>query len=584
VPEISAVGQGFEVALNWSMTNSEDLISYNLYKRAQSSGTFTKLATLKGVQFTDIMVTAGLKYFYKVEAVDAFGNKSMSAEISAVPTHEDNTVPVAVAGSDLETIAGEALSFDGSSSGDNNYIESFSWDFGDGNTAAGSRVSHTYTETGTYTAALSITDSAGNESSDTVTVRVYGTENDSFTIKTIDENGRVIPYVHIVCDEIFGETSDRYTDSRGLYKVIAPSGSYTLYFHTTGFLPASLNIDSAGEREVVLKKQPAIEGKLTSRELDYNEIIALGIDPTLPENRFVFEYTVEVSFDSETGVTKLLTNADGELLKGNYGGGGGSGSSGSGGGGGGGKDEWHFSTPSRSGEDPVPLIAAARVKTTISWLKSFYTVELMIINNADEEFYIDDAIATLNLPDGLSFADTEILGNSKDFGIIKGGESKVISWTIRGDKKGSYNISADFTGTLEPLGETVQIRFLTDESIVIEGGNALEFNVSHELWSPENDVWKMSYTLTNISEKTINDLQFEVIFEYLLNSKEKINDMEIYNSDGSLRVTVDWVDGKPDFENAKWWFNPLLEDIPETILKLKPGEHIEFVIDVEKTF
>ena len=55
------------------------------------------------------------------------------------------------------------VNFDGSGSTDpDNNISTYEWNFGDGNTATGQTVSHTYTSAGTFQATLKVTDSAGD--------------------------------------------------------------------------------------------------------------------------------------------------------------------------------------------------------------------------------------------------------------------------------------------------------------------------------------------------------------------------------------------------------------------------------------
>jgi hypothetical protein len=63
-------------------------------------------------------------------------------------------------------------SFDGSSSNDDHGIVSYAWDFGDGNTATGVNVSHTYASPGDYVVMLTVEDNGGLSGTDSVDVTV----------------------------------------------------------------------------------------------------------------------------------------------------------------------------------------------------------------------------------------------------------------------------------------------------------------------------------------------------------------------------------------------------------------------------
>ena len=65
------------------------------------------------------------------------------------------------------------VSFDGSASSDpDGTLDSYAWDFGDGNTASGATATHTYATPGTYTAGLTVTDNDANTASTTETITV----------------------------------------------------------------------------------------------------------------------------------------------------------------------------------------------------------------------------------------------------------------------------------------------------------------------------------------------------------------------------------------------------------------------------
>ena len=83
------------------------------------------------------------------------------------------TPPVADAGGPYEWSAGEAIHFDGSASRDvDGDIVEWRWDFGDGSSATGSKVTHGYAGGGAYTAILTVTDSGGASHSASAAVHV----------------------------------------------------------------------------------------------------------------------------------------------------------------------------------------------------------------------------------------------------------------------------------------------------------------------------------------------------------------------------------------------------------------------------
>jgi len=73
-----------------------------------------------------------------------------------------NAVPVASFTETAHTVlTNEQISFDASNSYDPDGTISYNWDFGDGNTATGVTVSHAYSDNGSYSVTLTVTDNAG---------------------------------------------------------------------------------------------------------------------------------------------------------------------------------------------------------------------------------------------------------------------------------------------------------------------------------------------------------------------------------------------------------------------------------------
>ncbi|WP_372480606.1 S8 family serine peptidase [Halomicrobium sp. HM KBTZ05] len=86
----------------------------------------------------------------------------------------DNETPSAAAAADpTDPSVGETVTFDGSASSDpDGTIESYQWDFGDGNTGSGVTVEHSYDAADEYQATLTVTDDSGASTTDGVVVNV----------------------------------------------------------------------------------------------------------------------------------------------------------------------------------------------------------------------------------------------------------------------------------------------------------------------------------------------------------------------------------------------------------------------------
>ena len=100
------------------------------------------------------------------------------------------------------------VDFDASSSTDDGSIVSWDWDFGDGSSASGEVVSHTYAEVGSYTVTLTVTDNDGATGSTSETVdagnplpianfsanQVFGTLDVDFDGSASSDNGSVVSW------------------------------------------------------------------------------------------------------------------------------------------------------------------------------------------------------------------------------------------------------------------------------------------------------------------------------------------------------------------------------------------------------
>ena len=114
---------------------------------------------------------------------DSPGTPMASVMVSVV----DEMKPIVMATADLDLVGpGDVVTFDGSESTDNVKIASYSWDFGDGNSSDQATVKHTYAAPGTYTAMLTVTDTAGNSADSDADSEMFGVRFPAYEIMVMD--------------------------------------------------------------------------------------------------------------------------------------------------------------------------------------------------------------------------------------------------------------------------------------------------------------------------------------------------------------------------------------------------------------
>ena len=113
------------------------------------------------------------------------------------------------------------VEFDGSGSFDEDgQVVSYDWNFGDGNTAVGPLVAHTYTKGGLYKVSLTVTDNDGKTNTETVDINMYQKPTAAFTAtptrgltplqvefdasESTDEDGQIVTYQWSFGDGLYG--------------------------------------------------------------------------------------------------------------------------------------------------------------------------------------------------------------------------------------------------------------------------------------------------------------------------------------------------------------------------------------------
>ena len=563
--EVTATADGCSIRLDWTSASDNSNVYYEI-RRINPDGT-EKYITTVGSDKT-YYIDSGLyplsTYGYFVIAHDNNLYTSKSNTINVV-SGKDTIAPTASLQGDSISIEGYSLSFDGSLSKDNFQIKSYKWDFGDGSKAEGKSATHAFANEGEYTVTLIVEDESGNTASDKMTVTVYNKNYSVTEILVIDESGRPIsnPAAYV---EASGTASNLfYGNKDGILLIIAENGTYDFSFFANEYMPLKqsftingMSIDNA-RKNISLTKSELVSADFNVKELDINEIEDLGIDVTAPENQYVSKVEIRIrnnnggsGTDEDLGNFSVCVDNDGEIIQiehnGNFiapvkgvlnvvstsndssvktstsisslGGG---------------INNKASDKKTKQAETVYRLINGTMVSLSVteySWLKDFYEVSISFTNNAGAGFDIINPKATLILPDGLSLANN-VTGKSmtQTMNTINGGSTETVSWIIKGESHGTYNISVDFEGVLSPFGIPVEATFTNGNPITVTGGDALKLTLTaHQYYA--------DLTLTNVSDKDVNNVIIDIDKYAELNDASTI----IVKYPSGLIEKIEWED------------------------------------------
>lgn len=600
---VSAENNGCSVNLTWTSASENSDIFYEI-RRVDPNGTEKHITTTKSNELN--YIDSGLyplsEYSYVVIARDENLYSTQSNTVN-ITSGKDTVAPVSVADGYRNTVVGYETLFDGSRSGDNFGIKNYKWNFGDGATADGTNVTHTFTKSGKYTVTLTVIDESGNSSSDTMTVTVYDDDYSISEVLVTDENGTPIPYptAYVKAD---GTATNLFNGNKnGIVMVIAKSGTYDFSFFANDYLPSKQSFSIEGiqigdmRHNVSLTKSELVTAKFEIEELDVEEVKNHGIDVTAPENQHVskVEMTIKNNVsgsgsDNDLSKFNIYVNQKGEIISVDH------------------NDS--FTSPSKgiiqtismgtvkdkgtvktsttiatlgggisnSGDSKelqsnihvIQLIKGTMISLSVteySWLKDFYDVSITITNNASEGFDIIDPKATINLPEGLSLANADKINSvTRTMNTIKGGTSETVSWTVRGESSGVYTVTVDVDGVLTPFGIPVKAQFSNkDKPIRVEGGDALhlELNAGGS---------KADFTLTNVSQKDVHNVNAS------MGSNDKFDDAVkiVAKYPSGLIEKTEWKDKSKGLKETTVYLPVGMDTDTDTfdLKTLKPGESI----------
>jgi len=264
--------------------------------------------TDSGVTVSHSYVEDG-EYTVTLKVVDddgAFGIKTSSIVVKNRPPVADLDMSSAILDKK------EIVTFNASGSYDpDGTIVSYSWDFGDGNTATGVTVSHAYADNGSYVVTLTVTDNDGATDSAHATKTimnrhpvaiftesahtVYSSENIHFDAsESHDPDGTIVSYSWDFGD---GNTATGVTASHSY----ATSGTYTVTLTVTDNDGAT---DSITATKTVMNRPPVASFTETAEVVDTEEAISFDASDSSDPDGYIVDYSWDFGDGTQgTGVS-----------------------------------------------------------------------------------------------------------------------------------------------------------------------------------------------------------------------------------------------------------------------------------------
>ena len=545
-PVLELLQDNFRIRLEWSASKADDLDHYRLYRKSSKNEEYKLITETTDLSYIDENVEPYKNHTYKVEAYDKTGNVSASNEISGYAYDVDTITPQIDMPKEIYGIAGEEIAFDGSACTDNVRIKRFVWDMGDGNTIFGVRNSYIYDEAGEYTVTLTVEDAAKNSSTSQIKVIVYEPSEYGFVNVEVTDSGNnplSYSYIYVYSGDSEGIHTMR-TGYDGTLKLCAKIGDNKIAAYKDGYLPEEkeIAINNEGDNGTVrlaLQSGELVTGDLEVHRMSLEEMAESGIDFYVPSNYHTVKFTVKLTFAQEPipTIIEYIYTGNGGHISGN--GTGENGGTWCGGGtygtGSGGNISFSPVVSEDIPEEERPILAYVYVRQSISFMKDMYAVNLGVLNNADKQFVIEDSSATLNLPYGLSLAtNKQSLTQSMD--SIAGQQQKTVGWSVRGDRKGEYDLSADFKGTLMPFGAPVSASFKTSTPFTVGAGDGIVIHVMPESCAYIGEKYYVQLAVANEGSDTFYNLTTD--FGPYINPGYK-QYITITHPDGSVEVQED---------------------------------------------
>ena len=223
------------------------------------------------------------------------------------------------AGEAQEAEVGVPATLNGTGSQPSSSITSYQWNFGDGSTGSGAIAQHTYASPGTYQVSLTVGTATGQATSWTSVTVVHAPSGDEGLTVNVTDGSSPLSGASVAVVTPNGTRLPATSNAEGAAAIAGlPDGTYTAYVYEPGYLPGTVSATQSagtGSATIALQAGSISQTSAASNTLDYQQILAAGLNPNDPANQNVFQFTIDLAFfagssSSDVEVSGLL-NGDG---------------------------------------------------------------------------------------------------------------------------------------------------------------------------------------------------------------------------------------------------------------------------------
>lgn len=422
--------------------------------------------------------------------------------------------PLTAHAGDDQRIPVGAVTLDGSGSTPSGLIARYDWAIDGQAVGSGARITTSISSAGTHTATLTV-HAGGETATDTLTIDAFAPPPADEGLRvavTSTDGGAAIAGAEVTVIEADGTRLTAQSGGDGIARVTGlPDGPVTAYAWADGYRPGTgpANV-VAGAGTASIALEPGAVGAITvsSHPMTIEEITSAGIDVNDPANSHVYEAEIELCASSDScgeaespSTIRMGSGGWVDCVSGC----------------GGWQDDSYVADgyawrPQAVMVEGQPVVQWLVIPLEAKFLKEFFDVQ-MVVQNLTTGFTFTGGTAALNLPEGLTLAPTA-RGQSLQQRVddIPGGASKSLSWVVRGDTEGEYDVSVDYVASVDPIQHPLHLvgQNAPDQKIKVWGASALttviKVDSTAKRWMP----YGVDIEVTNVSPVPVYNFSIQL--------------------------------------------------------------------------